>query len=201
MNAYFPEKTGRKNAFIVDMMKRTFIRPRDYFSAIEILINYMKEQKSTNEFFSKKDVNSDYFNRKFSAYLLSEVKSYMEFYVTSSDADKYLRFFQYLNGNRQFNWNFFLKCYKQFSAYMDSEDIENRDYYKTPEKLLQFLYEANVIGYNQMSEKDNLKFYNWAFREREALELRPQVKLGANYEVFDGVAKALNIGVAFKQNS
>lgn len=198
-NAYFPQRNSNtNNNFFVHLLKNTFIRPRDYFSAIEILINLCKDSNIENESFPNTIITSDTFNRRLSDYILGEIKNYLNFYISNSDYSEYIKFFDFLDGKSRFSWDEYMKYYNDFFNYMEKANVEKRCYYETPIKLLQFFYEANLIGYYQKPTDGSKTFIFWSYREKTINNLNPKVRENASYIVFEGVRKALNIGKSFK---
>ena len=91
-------------------------------------------------------LESNYFNRRLSEYILGEVKNYMNFYISNNDYQKYIKFFDYLNGVGKFSWDEYLTVYDNFCKYMNENEVVNTQFYKTPLTLLQFFYDANLIS-------------------------------------------------------
>jgi hypothetical protein len=59
--------------------------------------------------------------------------------------------------------------------------------------FLQFLYDLNVICYRERLQ-DGRPYYRWCFRERSYGNISPKVKAEVQYQVFYGLARALNVG-------
>lgn len=71
--------------------------------------------------------------------------------------------------------------------------------FETPDVLLQFLYDQNVICYFEVDEDGNgKKFIRWCFRERSPANPSPKVRTNTEYEIFYGLTKALNVGRRIK---
>jgi len=68
----------------------------------------------------------------------------------------------------------------------------------TANDFLQFLFDLNVICYYEQTE-DNKLFFHWCFKDRSYANISPKVKTRVNYQVFYGLAKALNVGQEFKK--
>lgn len=195
---YFPSVNEKNhNAFFSELLKRTFIRPRDYFSVLEKLIRDCKNQGVDETIFPKRIIESDAFKRNLSDYILGEIKNYMNFYISNSDFSEYIKFFQYLDGNYKFTWNNYCKAYEEFKTYMDNSDIENRSFYKTPIKLLQFFFDSNLVGYYQTPVDSSKSFIFWSYREKTPNNLSPKVKENVTYIIFEGVRKSLDVGKRF----
>jgi hypothetical protein len=63
----------------------------------------------------------------------------------------------------------------------------------SPLDFLQFLYDLNIICYVETPVQDK-PYVRWCFRERSYANIAPKVKEGLKYEIFYGLAKALNVG-------
>lgn len=70
-----------------------------------------------------------------------------------------------------------------------------------PERLLQFLYFLNVIGYDERPENKDEIFIYWCFRDRTVVTLNPKIPPGLNYKdtrkaysVHSGLQRALRVG-------
>ena len=70
------------------------------------------------------------------------------------DFNKYLKFFQYLDGKSRFGMDEFREAFKAFKAWAGGETFFATEYLRDAESLLQFLYDVNVIGYSEAVDKD-----------------------------------------------
>lgn len=210
MNKYFISQNGddeycgwdkyfsESDDFFSNLLKTTFIRPRDYFSALGILVKHYKDIDDGSDFFSSKSVSGDFFRREMSDYMLGEVKNYMNFYISNKDYAEYIKFFDFINGKTTFSWFEYMEFYKSFKNYIDNSNVTNKEFCETPIKLLQFFYDSNLIGFFQQPNDGSKKFVYWSYREKTLNNLCPKIKENCKYIVFEGVRKALNIGKSFK---
>jgi len=68
----------------------------------------------------------------------------------------------------------------------------------TPNDFLQFLFDLNVICYFEQATGDHKPFIHWCFKDRSYANISPKVKTGLEYQIFYGLAKALNVGKEFR---
>ncbi|MHC3995526.1 P-loop ATPase, Sll1717 family [Thiomicrolovo sp. ZZH C-3] len=198
-NHYFSEKEDRFKSFPI-LLTNSFQRPRDVFSAVKILIDiYKRAGKGNGNQFARNSMNSSEFTDNFSEYLLGEAKNYSNYYITNKDFEIYINFFQYLDGARNFNYQTFIEAFENFKADPRIKELEDPSYLETPEGLLQFWYDINLIGFSESPEDGTGDFFHWAYRERSHAKIMPKVKVNCNYDVHPGIAKALNIGKKFKK--
>lgn len=108
---YFPYKsehlmTGERNdASFIEFLRLSMYRPRDIISMLAILKeNFVEKHEDSEKVFTESDIKDASFMRKYSNYLLGEVKDQLSFYHTSEDYELFLRFFTYLEGKVSFNY-------------------------------------------------------------------------------------------------
>ena len=196
---YFSEKPTGAKAF-PNFLTSSFQRPRDVFAAIKILITiYKRNQKGKESQFSRGAIQSSEFTDIFSEYLLGEVKNYSNYYLTNEDFEIYVSFFQHLNGARKFQYSDFVSAFNSFKEDIRNIEIKETKFLESPESLLQFWYDVNVIGYTETPEDGSRDFYRWSFRERSPSKIMPKVKINCHYEIHSGISKSLNIGKKFKK--
>jgi hypothetical protein len=66
----------------------------------------------------------------------------------------------------------------------------------SPERFLQFLYDLNIICYEEYPVNDR-PYTRWCFLERSYANISPKVKENVSYTIFYGLRKALNVGSEF----
>lgn len=198
-DAYFQERQDGQSRSFKRLLRHSFHRPRDIFSAIKILIGLKANYGVTNgSLFQVGDLTSATFLDKFSEYLLGEVKNYANYYITNRDFDNCVAFFQYLNGSTGFDYQDFVRAYESFTTSPSNNFIKQLTISTSPESFLQFWYDVNVIGYTEQLRDGGSDYYHWSHRERSAAKVMPKVKENCNYLIHPGVAKSLNIGKKFK---
>ena len=200
---YFPYTIENRssNKTISDGDDRSFIgflryslyRPRDIVRMLSILQENFKEQKQDpNRVFCKADFFHVEFVRKYSEYLLGEIKDQLSFYYTSNDYELFLKFFEYLKGKSKFSYDEYIGAYHNFVKYLDSNSIKKPKFSEAPDVFLQFLYELNVIFYIEKLAGGN--FIRLCLRERSPTNISPKVKTHQTYQVHYGLIEALNVG-------
>lgn len=195
---YFPTKSYKAKSYVfVELLKRSFVRPRDYFTAIKMLRQKHVDNNSHETAFKNSELTEAQFERFYTDYLLGEVKNHSNYYMSSKDFEEYIAFFQYLNGKPRFSYDEYCKAYNCFKAYAEGRTIENRAFYKSEIDLLQFFYDLHVIGYIDKTEDGN-NHYHWSYRERTPSKLSPKVRPNAEYIVMQGIRKSLDLGKKYK---
>jgi hypothetical protein len=103
---YWPECDV--DAMFREMLRLTWHRPRDFV----MLLRTLRENRIQGitagpvSEFTWGDMNNPALVRKFSDYMLGEVKDFALFYMTPCEFDVFLRFFQFLNGKSEFDYAF-----------------------------------------------------------------------------------------------
>jgi hypothetical protein len=202
-DAYFPEKDQNyHNKAFTSLLKRSFQRPRDYFTAIKKVIDfYKKTNRNDATTFNGFDFEKPEFTDSFSSYILGEVKNYANYYMSNTDFEKYLAFFHYLNGAYEFSQETFSNAFTEFRKWAIKQELNQQKFLQSHEHLLQFWYDVNVLGYEEIPDDGSFPYIHWSFRDRSTASVMPKIKLGVKYRVNMGVAKALNIGKQFAKPS
>ena len=177
----------------IGFLRYSLYRPRDIVTMLSILQENFKEQKQDpNRVFCKADFFNVEFVRKYSEYLLGEIKDQLSFYYTSNDYELFLKFFEYLKGKSEFSYDEYISAYHNFVKYLDSNSIKKPKFSEAPDVFLQFLYELNVIFYIEKVVGGN--FIRLCLRERNPTNISPKVKTHQTYQVHYGLIEALNLG-------
>jgi hypothetical protein len=184
------------------LLRLTFQKPRDILTFIRLTRDVrIKSGHGDDNQFPADVLSQPAFTRKFSEYLLGETKNYAAFYMTQLDFQKYLKFFQYLDGKSRFSFDEFGGAYAEFLKWAEGEDFKAKEFLRDAEALLQFFYDVNIIGYTESLADDRETYYHWSYRERSLVDIAPKVKSTATLVINPGVAKALDIGKSFKRVS
>jgi hypothetical protein len=184
------------------LLKNSFQKPRDILTFIKIVQKYyVKQSKGSQAQFSPNIVAEPAITREYSDYLLGEVKNYSAFYMRQEDFNKYIKFFQYLNGRGRFTMTDFSKAFESFKAWADGEQFYATEYLRDADSLLQFLYDVNVVGYSESEIDHGDTFFHWSYRERSANNIAPQVKSTGTLMLNPGIHKALDIGKVMSGNA
>lgn len=183
-------------------LRGSFQKPRDFLTFIKILrALHLSKGLGGQTQFSPRLINDPSFTSDSSDYLLGEVRNYAAFYMTPEDFGCYLKFFQFLDGKSKFSFAEFSSYFKGFSRWAAGESINNRQYLRDAESLLQFFYDVNVIGYRESTDDKSETHYHWSYRERTLNNIAPKVKSVDDLMINPGIAKALDIGKRFKDQA
>lgn len=197
---YFPYTTKRhddangNDSSFIGFLRNSFYRPRDLLMMLELLKdNAIEKNETEKESHTLEDFESADFKRKLSDHLLGEIKDQISFYYNNDDYELFLKFFELLNGVTRFTYEDYLNTHAELTAHIKSNDKTNPNFMDTPNKFLQFLYETNVICYVEDVE-GHKPLIHWSFRDRSYSNFSPKVKEGVRYEIFYGLARAVNTG-------
>jgi hypothetical protein len=172
-------------------------KPRDLLTLIKIAkdLSVKSLGRGKENRFSPDVIRDPVFTKHFADYMLGEVRNYAAFYMAQEDFDKYMKFFQYLNGQSEFKYEEFQRAFVQFKKWINGERLKAVEYVRDPEALLQFFYDVNVIGYREEVGDKFSSFFHFAFRERTLMNIAPKVKTTGTLMVNRGLAKSLDIGL------
>lgn len=198
---YFPWNSSNlgdeyscKTSF-VSFLRWSYYRPRDILVMIDILKSISKNQPE-KRFFPKKDFFQPYFQRAYSNYLLGEIKDHLLFYYSTAEYNIFLKFFEFLSGRNRFAYSYYEIAFEKLNEHLKSLEQEVPQFMKTPNDFLQFLYDLNVLCYFE-NRADGKRFIHWCFKERNYANISPKVKTHAEYQIFYGLAKSLNVGIKY----
>lgn len=184
-------------ASFINFLRWSYYRPRDIVTMLELL----KKNVSANpdkKTFTLGDFDNPHFQREYSNYLLGEVKDHLSFYYGADHYEIFLKFFEFLSGNDTFSYEIYLAAYAKLRGHIDSIATTPPKFMATANDFLQFLFDLNVICYFEQAE-DHKPFIHWCFKDRNYANISPKVKTDVDYQIFYGLAKALNVGKVFKQ--
>ncbi len=199
---YFPwdspnlTSTYDKPSSFINFLRWSYYRPRDILTLLDLLKGSCRNAPGKKTF-SLSDFENPAFQREYSEYLLGEIKDHLSFYYDANDYETFLKFFEFLSGSDKFTYAEFQTAYSKLTEYIASTSNETPAFMKSANEYLQFLFDLNVICYIEVSE-DNKPFIHWCFRDRSYANISPKVKIEVKYEIFYGLAKALNVGKKFK---
>jgi len=187
----------KEDSSFIGFLRYSLYRPRDIVTMLSILQDNFKEQKQDpnqdpNKVFSQADFFNVEFVRKYSEYLLGEVKDQLSFYYTSNDYELFLKFFEYLRGKSNFSYKEYRTAYQNFVKYLETNSIKRPKFFEAPDVFLQFLYELNVIFFIERNANGN--FIRLCLRERNPTNISPKVITHQTYQVHYGLIEALNVG-------
>lgn len=176
------------------LLKITFQKPRDILTYIKLSRELaIKDDQGDENFFSARIQSSPALSKKFSDYLLGETRNYAAFYMTQIDFQCYLKFFQFLNGKQRFSFAEFQDAFVAFASWAKGESIKAKEYLRDADSLLQFFYDANIVGYSERVVSGEIH-HHWSYRERSLNDISPKIKANAELLINPGISKALDIG-------
>lgn len=175
----------------ISFMRWSYYRPRDIVTLLTLIRDHSKN-KSKNSFTSD-DFESRDFQRAYSNYLLGEIKDQLSFYYQVDDYETFLKFFEFLKGKNKFTYQQYCKAYGEMISYLKSVGREIPKFMHSENEFLQFLYDLNVLCYLERP-REGKALIHWCFKERNYSNISPKVKSDLEYQVFYGLAKALNLG-------
>ncbi|MFZ5986947.1 MAG: P-loop ATPase, Sll1717 family [Bacillota bacterium] len=180
----------------VTFLRYSLYRPRDIITILSIQKeNFIEQNRNPADIFAYKDFTTPMFTRKYSDYLLGEVRDHISFYYDLKDYEVFLKFFQFLNGKNQFTYEEYLKGYKSFTNFLKKNKMEIPAFCGTPDNFLQFLYDLNVLCY--IADTYSELFFGWCYRERSPSNIAPKIRTHVRYKIHYGLMKALDLGQQF----
>ena len=187
----------QNNTLFKRLLRNSFHKPRDFLTFVKIArtVSIKKLGRGKDVKFNPDIVRNPDFTKEYADYLLGEVANYAAFYMTKEDFYKYIKFFQYLDGNSRFTYDNFLHAFNKFKNWIRGESVVATEYLRDPEALLQFFYDVNVIGYSEQVGEDFENFFHFSFRERTLNNVAPKVKISGVLMINPGISKALDIGL------
>ena len=202
---YFPYNTTNvastqigKSSFIA-FLRYLLYRPRDILTILTIQKSNLVEQgRADTALFAESDFRDPSFTRKYSDYVLGEVKDQISFYHSMAEYELFLKFFQFLDGRSRFSYSEFLNSFHEFKGFIKRNTNLHPEFCDTPDIFLQFLFTHNVISY--IADTEDGPFFGWCYRERSPSNIAPKVRTHARYEVHYGLMKALDLGKRFKRS-
>ena len=181
----------------ISFLRFSLYRPRDIITMMSILKDLFLERKRTEaECFTGGDFDDPEFRRRYSEYLLGEVKDHLSFYYTEDDYDAFLKFFEFLNGKYKFDYREYTSAYSQYIDFFERNRIERPKFCETHDTFLQFLYDLNILCFIEDAQGE--PFISWCHRDRSSSNISPKVKTHRRYEIHYGITKALNLGKEFR---
>jgi hypothetical protein len=179
----------------IAFLRWSLYRPRDIITMLVILQDIARKKGRNPDTFTYEDFDDPVFQRLYSDYLLGEIKDHLTFYYGNQEYELFLKFFEFLKGKNKFTQAGYLVAFDNFRKAINLQDIEMPRFMSTPAAFLQFLYDLNVICYIERPYRDK-PYVRWCFRERSYANISPKIKENEEYQVFYGLAKALNVGQA-----
>jgi hypothetical protein len=187
----FPNQTS-----FLSFLRWSYYRPRDIITMLVILQEIHREKEKDRDHCAYSEFDDSNFRRRYSDYLLGEIKDHLMFYYGSEEYELFLKFFEFLDGKAHFSHQQYVAAYHRFSESISRSSAALPKFMPDGGTFLQFLYDLNIICYIDEPEYDK-PYFRWCFRERSYANISPKVKEGVSYEIFYGLYKALNVGQEF----
>ncbi len=195
-DSYFPYRpyvAKKYEPSFIQFLRFSLYRPRDIITMLEFLKDIHTRSNNSNEYvFHEEDFLNSEFQEQYSNYLMGEIKDYLSFYYSDSDYEHFRKFFEFLNGKKEFTYDDFIDAFNKLEEHLTKNNITRPRFFESADIFLQFLFELNVICFIELTPKG--KFIRWCFRERNYSNLQPKVKSGCTYLIHYGLLKSLNFG-------
>ncbi len=175
----------------INFMRWSYYRPRDIVTLLTLLKDHSNNKEKDS--FTLNDFEARSFQRAYSNYLLGEIKDQLSFYYQVEDYEIFLKFFEFLKGKDKFTYDEYCSAYNKMIEYLKSVKKDTPKFMHSQNEFLQFLYDTNVLCYLERP-KEGKALIHWCFKERNYSNISPKVKTDLEYQVFYGLAKALNLG-------
>jgi len=114
-NNYFPYKVRRSgdktDHSFISFLRFSLYRPRDIVTMLDLLKEVHGRIENVSQYsFQESDFNNSEFQQRYSDYLMGEIKDYLSFYYSDTNYELLRKFFDYLDSNREFTYDFYSKC-------------------------------------------------------------------------------------------
>lgn len=201
-DSYFPwklpstsqNKRNYDTAFM-EFLKISLSRPRDILAIMQLLQRKMKKDGNAGtQEFSLSAYQSNEFQNNYSEYFMSSLKDQLSFYYSSVNFGHFLHFFD-LFKESDFTHKVYLENYEKFIDYILTNADEIPEFVEEPERLLQLLYDSNIITAIETNENNNL-YFHFSYREKSNANINPKVPIGNNvsYRFHYGLYKKAKFG-------
>lgn len=190
---YSPFVAGKKESSFIQFLRFSFYRPRDIITILDLMKEVHSRTPNSNpESFTLKDFENSELQSRYSDYLMGEIKDYLSFYYSDADYELFRKFFDFLEGRKEFNYSFFCDSFSEFEDYILKNNILRPKFFETADTFLQFIYDLNIICY--IEHASGQQYIRWCFRERNYSNISPKVKADCTYQIHYGLIKNLNLG-------
>lgn len=183
---YFPwqlKSTSPERSYdtaFMDFLRITLSRPRDILVIMKLIKTKMVKDRYGNlDHFLYDTYNSDEFQNNYSQYFISSLRDQLLFYYSSTDFEYILKFFDYFD-NSDFSYNTFVSNYDLLIEYVCNNATEIPPFFEDHRKLLQLLYDSNVI--TAIDNSGTKPYFKFSYREKDYANINPKVPIGDNIE-------------------
>lgn len=198
---YFPWEIAATNperecdTAFMEFLKISLSRPRD----ILVIMQYMKRLMKKNnlgdsKFFYKEIFDSNEFQNNYSEYFMSSLKDQLSFYYSNVDFEHFLKLFDFFR-NADFTYEEYITNYDKFIDYILENAEEIPEFIDDKQKLLQLLYDSNIITAIETDENGKT-YFHFSYREKNSANISPKVWKGDNisYRFHYGLYKQRKMG-------
>ena len=179
----------------MEFLKISLSRPRDILVIMQYMQRIMKKDNlGDGKFFSKEVFDSNEFQNNYSKYFMSSLKDQLSFYYSSVDFEHFLKLFDFFK-NTDFTYEEYISNYDKFIDYILENAEEIPEFIDDKQKLLQLLYDSNIITAIEIDENGK-KYFHFSYREKDSANINPQVWIGDNisYRFHYGLYKKTKMG-------
>lgn len=139
-------ETENLTELFMAFLKISLSRPRDILVIMQNLKKCMTNRSiGESETFSLDVFESDEFQNIYSTYFMSSLKDQLSFYYSHEDYSHFLRFFDFFD-KPDFTFDEYKESYDNFIDYILNNANEIPVFVDDPKRLLQLLYESNIIA-------------------------------------------------------
>ena len=184
-----------KDTAFIEFLKISLSRPRDILVIMQNLQRIMKRDNLGNSpFFDKSVFESDEFQNKYSEYFMSSLKDQLSFYYSNADFEHFIKLFDFFD-NTTFTYDEYKVNYEKFVEYILNNAEEIPEFIDDEKKLLQLLYDCNVVTAIEHDENGG-DFFHFSYREKDSSNINPKVWIGKNisYRFHYGLYKKIRLG-------
>ena len=198
---YFPwgkksKKIGRESdTAFMEFLRISLSRPRDILVIMQYLQRMMIKDNLGKELsFDYEIFESDDFQNSYSEYFMSSLKDQLSFYYSNVDFEHFLKFFDFFE-DANFKYDEYMCNYEKYIDYILDNAQEIPEFIDDPQKLLQLLYDCNIIAAIERDTNGN-SFFHFAYREKDSSNINPKVWKGSNvtYRFHYGLYKKTRMG-------
>jgi len=198
---YFPwdkksKKFGRESdTAFMEFLRISLSRPRDILVIMQYLQKMMnRENLGEEKAFSQDVFESDEFQNNYSEYFMSSLKDQLSFYYSNVEFEHFLKFFDFFE-DANFTYDEYMANYEKFIDYILDNAKEIPEFVDDDQKLLQLLYDCNIITAIESDGCGNT-YFHFAYREKNSANINPKVWRGENvtYRFHYGLYKKTRMG-------
>lgn len=199
---YFPWDIPSSNKFerdkdtaFMEFLKISLSRPRDILVIMQYLQKIMRRDNISDRLsFSQSVFDSNDFQNKYSEYFMSSLKDQLSFYYSNVDFEHFLKLFDFFD-DTDFTYSTFKNNYDKFIDYILNNAEEIPEFIDDDKKLLQLLYDCNVITAIETDDSGR-DYFHFSYREKDSSNINPKVWFGDNisYRFHYGLYKKIRLG-------